>query len=206
MPLTLFESDKKCIEFQKISDGFGNSIELPKWGCCSWAEKIAIEQEMGKGETVTEQQKNIVVAFLRLRLKEHIDANTSDNDILSDQDGQLLPEPMIENLYRFAMAEYNRDKPNTQRLTVTGVDAKECALAYALAHSNAVLSRADLELQGIYYVFDNLEAVESLNIGRDMPYTVIEDFTHPVVEQNLGKSQKSSGTSSTSKSDTTSPP
>jgi hypothetical protein len=205
MPLTLFESDDRIVQTQVISDGFGNRIELPKWGCCSWAEKIAIEKEMGGEITATEQQANIAGAFLKLRLKEKLTEPFNEDELLCDRNGQALPEPMIENLYKFAMAEYNRDKPNSQMLTIIGEEGKETAIAYAMGHQATVITRSDLTLQNVFYVFSDGEILESLNEGRPNLYYIVEDFSTPSSSKKVGKSKKTTGTSSTSSSDITSP-
>lgn len=196
MSLTLFESDDRILQTALIKDGFGNQITLPKWGCCSWAEKIAIEQELNKDSTATEQQTNIVTAFIRLRLKDKIKAEISDTELLSDRHGFPLPEPMIENLYHFAMAEYNRDQPKNQRLTLIGEDAESTAIAYAEKHGCTVITRTDLALQNIFYVFTNSEILNSINGAATNPYIIVQDYSESVQSvEELGKSkQKKTGT------------
>lgn len=200
MPLSLFESDDRQIPTQTIKDGFGNLITLPKWGCCSYAEVLAIDQEMDKVQSASEHKKNVVVAFLTLRLRDKLAANPElgGESLLSDRHGQPIPEPMVENLYQFAMAEYNRDAPRTQEMTITGKNAKAVACAYAKKHKSAVISRTDLELQNIYYVFSSTDAIATMNQDKSpqQQYQIIE--SHCAVEKPEGKSiEPPTGTEST---------
>lgn len=186
MPLTLFESDERSIQTTIIEDGYGNYIELPLWGCCSWAEKNAIEREMESETTGSAQQTNIAAAFLRLRLREKIEGNPSLEELLCDRNGQPLPEPMIENLYKFAMAEYNRNRPKEQVLTVIGENAFAIAQQIAKENGHVVITRSDLETQNVFYVFRDGSMLNSLNNGPSNKFRIVEDLSKAPVEE-VGK-------------------
>jgi hypothetical protein len=186
MPLTLFESDERSIKTTIIEDGYGNCIELPMWGCCSWAEKNAIEKEMESEITGSAQQTNIAAAFLRLRLRHKIEGQPSLEELLSDRHGHPLPEPMIENLYKFAMSEYNRNRPKEQVLTVIGEKARAIAKEVAKENGYVVITRSDLETQDVFYVFRDGSMLDSLNNGPTNKFQIVEDFSE-TQEAEVGK-------------------
>jgi hypothetical protein len=186
MPLTLFESDERSVQTTIIEDGYGNCIELPLWGCCSWAEKNAIEKEMESEITGSAQQTNIAAAFLRLRLREKINGSPSLEELLSDRNGHPLPEPMIENLYKFAMSEYNRNRPKEQVLTVIGEGALAIATQFAEENNHVVITRSDLETQNVFYVFRDGDMLSSLNNSPSNKFRIVEDFSE-VQKVEMGK-------------------
>jgi hypothetical protein len=188
MPVSLFETEPHTIECTEIKDGYGNSIQVPVWGCCSWAEKAAIEHEMESERTATTQQVNIVAAFLRLRLRDRIEKGITTEALLSNSQGQPLTEPMIEALYQFTMGEYNRNRPKEQVMTISGEGAKKVAIQTAKQESFMVVTRPDLELQNIYYLFRNSDILGALNQGRTQQYYIVNDFSP---EQKVGKQKAS---------------
>jgi hypothetical protein len=200
MPLTLFESDEQSIETTLIEDGYGNYIELPMWGCCSWAEKNAIEKEMESEITGSAQQTNIAAAFLRLRLHEKIKGEYSLEELLSDKKGRPLPEPMIENLYKFAMSEYNRNRPKEQVLTVIGENAKALATQVAKKGGHVVITRSDLEVQNVFYVFRDGSMLDSLNNGSTNKFQIVEDFSFDKTSEKIELGKQPQALTSTSSS------
>jgi hypothetical protein len=189
MPLTLFQSSNQETALVTLSDELGNEINIPKWNCCSWAEKVAIEAELDRKCSPMEQQKNIVCAFLRKRFHQQIPSDITDDEILSIE-GQPISSPMVELIYEFAMDEYNRSRPTDQVMTLIGKDAKEVAIDYAKTHQYCVITRKDFEKQGVYYVFRNNQVTERLTdkffIVAD--YCTESEATEPK-EPKTGKSR-----------------
>jgi hypothetical protein len=205
MSLSLFESDELEVVTQTIADGFGNRITLPKWGCCSIAETIAIDRVISAQLMVSEHKRNIVNAFLGLRLRDklkNIDA-LNKADLLLNSKGEPLPEPMIENLYQFVMNEYNRDRPSEQELNISGINARAVAIAYAKKHQAVVVTRADLEAQSIYYVFSRDDVLPNMNEGKaeGQLYYAIENFCAPE-EATEGKPKAKGGAKAVQKEQT----
>jgi len=178
MSLSLFESDESDVITKTIADGFGHRITLPKWGCCSIAETIAIDRIISAQLMVSEHKRDIVNAFLGLRLREKLKDIERGADLLVDRNGEPLPEPMVENLYQFVMDEYNRDRPSEQELNISGVNARAVAIAYAKKHQAVVVTRTDLEAQNIYYVFSRDDVLPNMNEGKaeGQLYYAIENF------------------------------
>jgi hypothetical protein len=185
MSLTLFQSSAQEIELVTLSDELGNQIIIPKWNCCSWAEKVAIEAELDRKCSPMEQQKNIACAFLRKRFHEEIPSDITDDEILSIE-GRPISSPMVEFIYEFAMDEYNRSRPTDQVLTLIGGDAKEVAIDYAKTHHYCVITRKDFEKQGVFYVFRSSAVTEKL---ADKFFIVADYSNEQSIETTTGKSR-----------------
>jgi|GEM_PF-2957734 len=132
-----------------IEDGFGNSIEIPKYGCLTYNEENAISQYyMGLKDGVSRVDARLseITILLRSRFKLP--------DLTTDQVAeQATTMPMIDCLYEFVLGERTRWIPKEVLLELTGEVAKEMAIETARQYKGIVAGRPDLELEKRWVVF-----------------------------------------------------
>lgn len=150
-----------------IEDGFGNSIEILKYGCLTYNEENAISQyymALKDGVTRVDARLSEITILLRSRF------NLPDLKIEKVAE-QASTMPMIDRLYDFVLGERTRWIPKEVLLELTGEVAKEMAIETARQYKGIAASRPDLELEKRWVVFRNkgpwLEGFEVLKDFAD---------------------------------------
>lgn len=166
MPLLPFKVSQKSEETKTISDGFGNSLEIPFRGCLNFAEDHAISQYYLKFDgsaTRAEVQLAVVTIFLRERF--------NLPDLTPEQVAQeAVTMPMIDRLAEFIENERNRWVPSKVLLDVSGSEAEETAWLCAQRTEGVMTSRKDLVAQKRFIVFQSLDDVSD-------DFEIIKDFS-----------------------------
>jgi len=156
-----------------IEDGFGNSIEVPKYGCLTYNEENAISQYyigLKDGVSRVDARLSEITILLRSRFK----LPSLKIDEVAEQASTM---PMIDRLYEFVLGERTRWTPKEVLLEITGEVAKEIAIEAARQYKGIAATRPDLELEKRWVVFAKkgswLEGFE-----------ILKDFTD---EEPMGK-------------------
>lgn len=132
-----------------IEDGFGNSIEIPKYGCLTYNEENAISQYyigLKDGVSRVDARLSEITILLRSRFK-------LPNLKMEEVAEQASTMPMIDNLYEFVLGERTRWIPKEVLLELKGEVAKEMAIETARQYKGIAASRPDLELEKRWVVF-----------------------------------------------------
>ncbi|MEG5173291.1 hypothetical protein [Microcoleus sp. B3-D7] len=132
-----------------VEDGFGNSIEIPKYGCLTYNEENAISQYyIGLKDGVSRVDARLSEITILLRSRFKLPELTTDQ--VADQASTM---PMIDRLYEFVLGERTRWIPKEVLLELTGEVAKEMAIETARQYKGIVAGRPDLELEKRWVVF-----------------------------------------------------
>lgn len=169
-----FKSLGKEIEAVVIEDGFGNSLEIPKYGCLTPNEANAIGQYYVNLQTGAIADAEAKLAELTILLKSRFKLDLTSEE-LADQ-AQTMP--MIERLYDFLMGERTRWVPKKLLLDISGEKAKEVALASARDFKAIVASRPDLATENRWIVIADSSALPS-------GFEIVADYTN---SETVGKS------------------
>lgn len=132
-----------------IEDGFGNSIEIPKYGCLTYNEENAISQyymTLKDGVSRVDARLSEITILLRSRFN----LPNLKTDEVAEQANTM---PMIDRLYDFVLGERTRWIPKEVLLELTGEVAKEMAIETARQYKGIAASRPDLELEKRWVVF-----------------------------------------------------
>jgi len=154
-------------EMAEVKDGLGSVIEVRKQQSFSYNQQAAWGRVAQEAEKLSyfEQQIAVVAEMLRLEFKVK---GMSDEDILTDTDGNAVSADMITRLYDHYSNIKNRHAPDTQLMFLSGPDAEKAAIAYADQEEAVVVTNDQMELMGQYYVFRSTDSVTDLNLGLMM--------------------------------------
>ncbi|TAG98728.1 MAG: hypothetical protein EAZ18_00180 [Oscillatoriales cyanobacterium] len=144
-----FKTTTKESETALIEDGFGNSIEIPKYGCLTYNEEDAISKyylSLKDGVSRVEARLVEITILFRSRFK-------LPNLNVEEVAEQASTMPMIDRLYDFVLGERTRWIPKEVLLELTGEKAKEMAIESARIFSGIAATRADLETEKRWVVF-----------------------------------------------------
>lgn len=177
-PLAFKVQSQKKSQTEAIGDDLTGVVELPRHGCVTPAEEIAISNYLlaVDQQSVSELKFDIATLLLQFR---HDPEWTKEDTKREIEDFQL-----IEALYEFFSAERRRHAPQTQVLKVEGDDAHAIALDFAKYRKLVVATRADFKSQNVWFVFTSAEAAPE-------DFDVAADFSEPVEVKDLavGKSK-----------------
>lgn len=144
-----FKTTNKETETALIEDGFGNSIEIPKYGCLTYNEEDAISKyylSLKDGVSRVEARLTEITILLRSRFK-------LPNLGVEEVAEQASTMPMVDRLYDFVLGERTRWIPKEVLVELTGEKAKEMAIEAARIFSGVSATRADLETENRWVVF-----------------------------------------------------
>lgn len=100
-----------------VTDEFGNSLEVPKYGCVTWEEQELFSQYTLESSVKDElpldiYNTEVVVIYLRSRFK--AGAQASKAEILTLPEGLPVPQSLIDVLSTFFKNERERWKSKTE--------------------------------------------------------------------------------------------
>jgi len=144
-----FKTSNKPTESFTVKDGFGNEIDVPKYGCLTPNEALAISKVPVQDITWADYKLQVTAAFLSFRFK-----TTVTPEELAEQAGT---QPMLDALYEFQNKEKLRWPPANIILSIQGETAESIGVEVA-KNENGVLVK-DPNNSNTYYVFSNLEAI-----------------------------------------------
>jgi hypothetical protein len=177
-PLAFKVQSQKKSQVEAIGNELTGVLELPRFGCVTPAEEIAIADYLlaVDQQSVSELKFDIATLLLQFR---HDSEWTKADTKREIEDFQL-----IEGLYEFFSAERRRHSPNNQVLKVEGEDAQAIALDFAEPRKLVVATRSDFKSQNVWFVFASAEAAPE-------DFDVDADFSEPVEVKDLavGKSK-----------------
>lgn len=150
-----------------IEDGFGNSIEIPKYGCLTYNEENAISQYyIALKDGVSRVDARL--AEITILLRSRFNLPNLKTDEVAEQANTM---PMIDRLYDFVLGERTRWIPKEVLLELTGEFAKEMAIETARQYKGIAATRPDLEQEKRWVVFQKkgpwLEGFEILKDFAD---------------------------------------
>ena len=164
---------------ESISDGLGNSIDIPKLGCLTPNEKLSYidckyNLSTKPGITPIEYEITTVAKFLSHRF----DTEINDNDLI-EQAGSFN---LIHALYEFLDNEDRAWQPKTVKLEVEGDDAEDVVFSYITKYSQdsdlnfreypVAATREDLLVFKRWLIFSSVDVVpDGYKIYRFNPKT-----------------------------------
>jgi hypothetical protein len=166
----------------EIGNAAIGAIELPRYGCLTPGEEIALSQYMLKLKEQSVSEMKLDVATLLLKSR-HDTAWTR-----RDTEQQIQDFGLIEALYDFMLAERSRHAPKGQLLQVQGDGAAAIADQVAEQHQAISATREDFKALETYFVFRRRDDVPS-------DFEVIRDCSGEIEEIHdlaMGKGQKKS--------------
>ncbi|MGL5077686.1 MAG: hypothetical protein ACRDBG_17925 [Waterburya sp.] len=155
-------SVSRKINLVDVKDGAGNSTQLPHCGSFNYKETQAIEKLIQEG--IRENYRaEFVAAILKIRLKKEDPdiVNKSTEELLSSEDGEPIPNSLLNAMYTFFDNERREWLPDTQRLQLRGDDAVGIAINYAKEHQLAAVQRSDMVDNKIVFVVDDISKLEA---------------------------------------------
>lgn len=107
--------EEETIQIEKVTDPFGNTLEIPKFGCLTWQEQQDLKTyelphvSRSNSQEISsfEYKKDVVVILLRSRFD--IPKEVKASDILTYPSGKPFKRETVDALYTFFYKEITRD-------------------------------------------------------------------------------------------------
>lgn len=156
---------------------FGTTSPILKRGCLSpkeeisWGNYLVEQNDRIKNSQLSNAELRVAVVTLMLRLR-YNPAWTEEHTLA------LSSMPLIEALYDFFCQERDRHAPSAQLLKVDSTTCgKDIAVEYAQKYKAVAVSRPDLSIFGIYYVFRSLADLPPRTAEDVFTWSIIADFS-----------------------------
>lgn len=169
-----FNSRERPHETHLIEDGFGNSLEIPRYGCFTPNEEDAISKYYIANQNELIGNTEAKIAELTIFLRSRFKLATLTSEELAEQAGTM---PMIDRLYEFLQNERIRWIPQKTLLDISGEKAQDCAVKAAQEFHAIVASRSDLRVEKRWLVVESLDLIPG-------GFEVFADYTEG---EKLGK-------------------
>ncbi len=95
-------------ELVPISDGFGNTILMPKLGYLTWREKKILSEymaEVTKKVEILVPEVEFTIAALLTKERLKIDSSVPNQEVMLDGEGESISEALVKQIYDFFIKE-----------------------------------------------------------------------------------------------------